>query len=98
MVLVDFNGLAIGSIMGSLNRGEGLSENLVKHIILNKNEMEDSRYKTYRDCSIDELEDIVNDLENMSINALKNKKLDIRKTILGSVTEAKKEIEKRLKK
>jgi 5'-3' exonuclease len=35
MVLVDFNGLAIGSIMGSLNRGEGLSENLVKHIILN---------------------------------------------------------------
>ena len=35
MVLVDFNGLAIGSIMGSLNRGEGLSESLVKHIILN---------------------------------------------------------------
>ena len=35
MVLVDFNGLAIGSIMGSLNRGEGLSENLVKHIIIN---------------------------------------------------------------
>ena len=35
MVLVDFNGLAIGSIMGSLNRGEGLSSNLVKHIILN---------------------------------------------------------------
>ena len=60
--------------------------------------MEDSRYKTYRDCSIDELEDIVNDLENMSINALKNKKLSIRKTILGAVIEAKKEIEKRLKK
>ena len=35
MVLVDFNGLAVGSIMGSLNRGEGLSENLVKHIIIN---------------------------------------------------------------
>jgi len=35
MVLVDFNGLAIGSIMGSLNRGEGLSTKLVKHIILN---------------------------------------------------------------
>ena len=35
MVLVDFNGLAIGSIMGSLNRGEGLSGSLVKHIILN---------------------------------------------------------------
>ena len=58
----------------------------------------DSRYKRYRDCSIDELEGIVNDLENMSISALKNKKLSIRKTILGSVIEAKKEIEKRLKK
>ena len=60
--------------------------------------METSRYRTYKDCTIDELEDIVNDLENMSINALKNKKLDIRKTILSSVIEAKKEIEKRLKK
>ncbi|MBC8435472.1 MAG: hypothetical protein H8D84_00665 [Proteobacteria bacterium] len=60
--------------------------------------MEDSRYKRYCDCDIDELEDIVNDLENMSISALKNKKLDIRKTILSSVIEAKKEIEKRLKK
>ena len=60
--------------------------------------MENSRYRTYKDCTIDELEDIVNDLESMSVNALKNKKLDIRKTILGSVIEAKKEIEKRLKK
>ena len=60
--------------------------------------MENSRYKRYCDCNIDELEEIVNDLENMSISALKNKKLDIRKTILGSVKEAKKEIEKRLKK
>ena len=60
--------------------------------------METTNYKRYKDCTIDELEEIVNDLENMSINALKNKKLDIRKTILGSVTEAKKEIEKRLKK
>jgi hypothetical protein len=55
-------------------------------------------YKRYCDCSIDELEEIVNDLENMSINALKNKKRNIRKTILGAVTEAKLEIEKRLKK
>jgi hypothetical protein len=55
-------------------------------------------YKRYCDCSIDELEEIVNDLENMSINALKNKKRNIRKTILGAVTEAKKEIENRLKK
>jgi hypothetical protein len=60
--------------------------------------MEKSRYKRYCDCDIDELEEIVNDLENMSISALKNKKLDIRKTILSSVIEAKKEIEKRLKK
>ena len=55
-------------------------------------------YKRYCDCNIDELEQIVNELENMSINALKNKKIDIRKTILGAVSEAKKEIEKRLKK
>ena len=55
-------------------------------------------YKRYCDCNIDELEEIVNDLENMSINALKNKKRNIRKTILGAVSEAKLEIEKRLKK
>ena len=58
----------------------------------------DSRYKRYCDCDINELEEIVNDLENMSISALKSKKLDIRKTILGAVKEAKLEIEKRLKK
>ena len=55
-------------------------------------------YKRYCDCNIDELEQIVSELENMSINALKNKKRNIRKTILGAVSEAKKEIEKRLKK
>ena len=60
--------------------------------------MEESRYKRYKDCNLEELEEIVTDLENMSINALKNKKLDIRKTILGAVKEAKLEIEKRLKK
>tara|TARA_B100001057_G_scaffold441549_1_gene476240 strand:- start:595 stop:777 length:183 start_codon:yes stop_codon:yes gene_type:complete len=60
--------------------------------------MTDSRYKKYDDCNIDQLEEIVNDLENMSISALKNKKLDIRKTILGAVKEAKLVIEKRLKK
>ena len=60
--------------------------------------MEESRYKRYKDCNLQELEEIVTDLENMSISALKNKKLDIRKTILGSVKEAKLEIEKRLKK
>ncbi len=60
--------------------------------------MEDSRYKKYSDCNLDDLELIVTDLENMSISALKNKKLNIRKTILGAVKEAKLEIEKRLKK
>ena len=37
--------------------------------------MTDSRYKKYSECNLDELEDIVNDLENMSIAALKGKKL-----------------------
>jgi hypothetical protein len=60
--------------------------------------MTDSRYKKYSDCNIDELEQIVNDLENISISALKSKKLDMRKAILGAVKEAKLEIEKRLKK
>ena len=60
--------------------------------------MEDDRYRRYCDCSIDELEDLVIDLENMSINALKNKKKDLRQKILGAVKEAKFEIEKRLKK
>ena len=60
--------------------------------------MDNSRYKKYKDCNIDELELIVNDLENMSISALKSKKLDIRKSILGAVKEAKIVIEKRLKK
>ena len=60
--------------------------------------MKDSRYKSYQDCDLDELEQIVEDLENMSINALKNKKIEIRKTILGAVKEAKSVIEKRLKK
>ena len=44
MVLVDFNGLAIGSIMGQLNRGEELSTNLVKHIILNNLRMYRKKY------------------------------------------------------
>jgi len=35
MVLIDYNGIAVGSILGQLNRGEALTENLVKHIILN---------------------------------------------------------------
>ena len=60
--------------------------------------MTDHRYKRYCDCSLEDLEAIVEDLENMSMNALKNKKIDMRKKILGAVKEAKLEIEKRLKK
>jgi hypothetical protein len=43
-VLVDFNGIALGSILGQLNRGEKLSENLVKHIILNNIRMYRVKY------------------------------------------------------
>ena len=60
--------------------------------------MTEKRYRTYSDLSLDELEQVVEDLENMSIVALKRKKKDFRITILKSVEEAKKEIEKRLKK
>ena len=60
--------------------------------------MDDYGYKKYSECDIDELEQIVDDLENMSITALKSKKLDIRKKILDAVKEAKIVIEKRLKK
>lgn len=60
--------------------------------------MDENGYKTYSECDIDELEQIVDDLENMSINALKHKKLDIRKKILGAVKEAKLVVEKRIKK
>tara|TARA_A100001388_G_C28697549_1_gene464473 strand:- start:709 stop:891 length:183 start_codon:yes stop_codon:yes gene_type:complete len=59
--------------------------------------MADKRYRTYADLNLEELEDVVQDLENMSIVALKQKKKDLRITILKSVQEAKKEIEKRLK-
>ena len=60
--------------------------------------MTDSNYKKYSDLSLDELEVVVTDLENMSLLALKKGKKDFRRTILDTVKEAKKEIEKRLKK
>jgi 5'-3' exonuclease len=44
MVIVDFNGIAIGSIMGQLNRGESLTGGLVKHIILNNLRMYRVKY------------------------------------------------------
>ena len=60
--------------------------------------MEKSNYKNYSDLTLDELETLVQDLENMSIMALKQKKKGLRISILKSVREAIKEIEKRLKK
>ena len=60
--------------------------------------MTDSNYRTYSDLTLDELEEVVNDIENMSIAALKHKKKDLRITMLKTVQEAKKEIERRLKK
>ena len=59
--------------------------------------MSDNRYRTYADLTIEELEQVVQDLENMSIVALKQKKKELRITILKSAQEAKKEIEKRIK-
>ena len=59
--------------------------------------MSKNRYRTYADLNLDELEQVVQDLENMSIVALKEKKKELRLTILKSAQEAKKEIEKRIK-
>ena len=59
--------------------------------------MSKNRYRTYADLNLDELERVVQDLENMSIVALKEKKKELRLTILKSAQEAKKEIEKRIK-
>ena len=60
--------------------------------------MTDSNYKNYSDLTLDELEVVVTDLENVSLLALKKGKKDFRRTVLATVKEAKKEIEKRLKK
>ena len=54
--------------------------------------MSKNRYRTYADLNLDELEQVVQDLENMSIVALKEKKKELRLTILKSAQEAKKEI------
>ena len=60
--------------------------------------LEQDRYRTYADLTLEELEQVVTDLENMSIHALKDNKKELRLIILKSAQEAKKEIEKRLKK
>tara|TARA_E500000331_G_scaffold154104_1_gene149808 strand:- start:445 stop:627 length:183 start_codon:yes stop_codon:yes gene_type:complete len=59
--------------------------------------MKQSPYKNYSDLTLDELETLVQELENMSIVALKQRKKQLRFSILKSVKEAIKEIEKRLK-
>ena len=60
--------------------------------------MKQSNYKKYSDLSLDELEKLVEELEKMSIKALKERKKTLRASILRSVRKAIKEIEKRLKK
>ena len=60
--------------------------------------MEKSNYKNYSDLTLDELEKLVEELETMSIKALKERKKTLRASILRSVRKAIKEIEKRLKK
>jgi hypothetical protein len=60
--------------------------------------MTKSNYKKYSDLTLDELEKLVEELETMSIRALKAGKKSLRVSILKSVRKAIKEIEKRLKK
>ena len=60
--------------------------------------MKNSDFKNYSDLTLEELETLVQELEILSIKALKDKKKSLRATILKSVREAIKEIEKRLKK
>ena len=60
--------------------------------------MNHPKYKKYSDLTLDELENLVEELETMSIKALKERKKTLRASILRSVKKAIKEIEKRLKK
>ena len=60
--------------------------------------MKNSQYKKYSDLSLEELESLVEELELISIKALKERKKTLRSSILRSVRKAIKEIEKRLKK
>ena len=60
--------------------------------------MKNSQYKKYSDLSLEELESLVEELELMSIKALKERKKTLRSSILRSVRKAIKGIEKRLKK
>ena len=59
--------------------------------------MTKSDYKNYSDLTLDELEQLVQELEIMSIKALKERKKSLRLQILRSVKAAIKEIETRLR-
>ena len=59
--------------------------------------LEPDRYRTYADLTLEELENVVEDLERMSVHALKENKKSIRYQIIQSAQEAKKEIERRIK-
>ena len=59
--------------------------------------LEPDRYRTYADLTLEELENVVEDLERMSVHALKENKKSIRYQIIKSAQEAKKEIERRIK-
>tara|TARA_B100000745_G_scaffold241415_1_gene163879 strand:- start:1675 stop:1875 length:201 start_codon:yes stop_codon:yes gene_type:complete len=54
----------------------------------------DKRYRSYKDLSYDELNDLVKSLETDSKRAKKNATL--REQVLGAVSEAKTEIAKRI--
>tara|TARA_Y100000748_G_scaffold173468_1_gene145242 strand:- start:168 stop:359 length:192 start_codon:yes stop_codon:yes gene_type:complete len=58
----------------------------------------DTRYKRLSKCTLEELTDMVDDLENIAIHALKEKKLSMRKLVLTHIHDVKKEIANRLKK
>ena len=60
--------------------------------------MSKSNYKNYSDLTLDELEQLVQELEIMSIKALKERKTTLRLQILRSVKAAMNEIETRLRK
>ena len=60
--------------------------------------MTKSDYKNYSDLTLDELEQLVQELEIMSIKALKERKKTLRLQILRSVKAAMNEIETRLRK
>ena len=58
--------------------------------------LEPDRYRTYADLTLEELENVVEDLERMSVHALKENKKSIRYQIIKSAQEAKKKNDKKI--